>query len=210
VCDVSGSMSGVPMEVSVALGLVVSELTEMPFKNRVITFSAQPTWHTIQGTTLHERVGSLSRAHWEMSTNFIGVFEMLLAEAKMYNLMPEQMIKKIFVFTDMQFDSATNQSQYQTAYQNIQQQYIKAGYVMPQIVFWNLRSTATSFPVLKDTPGVAMVCGFSAEVLKVFLEEGEMTPYSMMMKAVEKYSVVVVDEIPGSMPSIESPVSTVV
>ena len=215
VCDVSGSMSGIPMEVSIALGLVVSELTEMPFKNRVITFSAKPQWHTVKGTTLHERVASLSKAHWEMNTDFIAVFEMLLAEAKMYNLMPEQMIKKVFVFTDMQFDAATNQSQYQTAYQNIQEKYTEAGYVLPQIVFWNLRSTATSFPVLKNTPGVAMVCGFSAEVLKVFLDEGEMTPYSMMLKAVSKYTATIMDEVPATVLPLpaspaESTVSTII
>lgn len=31
ICDVSGSMSGTPMEVSVALGLLVSELSEKPW-----------------------------------------------------------------------------------------------------------------------------------------------------------------------------------
>ncbi|KAK6252822.1 hypothetical protein QUC31_014542 [Theobroma cacao] len=42
VCDVSGSMSGISMEVSVALGVLVSELSEEPWKGKLITFSKNP------------------------------------------------------------------------------------------------------------------------------------------------------------------------
>jgi hypothetical protein len=195
-CDVSGSMGGVPMEVSIALGLVVSELSAEPFKNKVITFSAVPQWHVVEGATLSEKVSSLSRAHWEQNTDFIAVFKMILAEAKVYRLRPEQMIKKIFVFTDMQFDSATNSGRYNTAFDVVKEMYTAAGYAMPQLVFWNLRDTHTSFPVRKDTPGVALMSGFSAEMLKLFLDNAPMTPYSMMLRALEKYKekVVVIDE----------------
>lgn len=41
VCDVSRSMYGTPMEVCVALGLLISELSEDPWKGHVITFSAE-------------------------------------------------------------------------------------------------------------------------------------------------------------------------
>ena len=196
VSDVSGSMAGVPMEVSIALGLVVSELTAPPFKNRVITFSEVPTWHNVVGSTLRERVNSLSKAHWGGSTNFIAVFEMLLLEAQTYRLRPEQMIKKVFVFTDMQFNSANgaSKSPYDTAFKVISAKYAAAGYALPQIVFWNLRETHSSFPVQKDTPGVAMMSGFSAEMLKLFLDDVEMTPYNMMIRAVSKYHVTVMDE----------------
>ena len=194
VCDVSGSMSGVPMEVCIALGLVVSELTAPPFKNKVITFSVVPQWHVIAGKTLSAKVSSLQRAHWEMNTDFLAVFKMLLAEAQTYSLRPEQMIKKIFVFTDMQFDNAKTGPDYGTGYEHVKDMYTKAGYQIPQIIFWNLRDTRTSFPVRKDTPGVALMSGFSAEMLKFFLDDKEMTPYSMMIEAVKNYKVIVVDE----------------
>ncbi|KAG8070039.1 hypothetical protein GUJ93_ZPchr0006g45632 [Zizania palustris] len=42
VCDVSDSMYGLPMDVCVALGLLVSELSEDPWRGRVITFSKHP------------------------------------------------------------------------------------------------------------------------------------------------------------------------
>jgi len=194
VCDVSGSMSGIPMQVAIALGLVVSEMTVEPFNNKIITFSAVPTWHTIKGNNLMDKVHNLKRAAWEMNTDFLAVFKMLLTEAKVYRLSPEQMIKKIFVFTDMQFDAATSESSYMTGYSSIKKMYVDAGYAMPTIVFWNLRDTRVSFPVQKDTPGVALMSGFSSEMLKVFLEDGEMTPYSIMMRAVSGYKVTVIPE----------------
>ena len=49
--DVSGSMAGVPMEVSIALGLLVSDLADAPFKHRVLTFESQPRWHKIPATS---------------------------------------------------------------------------------------------------------------------------------------------------------------
>jgi hypothetical protein len=65
---------------------------------------------------------------------------------------------------------------------------------MPQLVFWNLRDSKVAFPVQKDTPGVALMSGYSAEMLKMFMSDEEMTPYSMMMKALKPYEVFVVDE----------------
>ena len=193
VCDVSGSMSGVPMEVSIAFGIALAELSAPPFNGKMITFSEVPAWHRVVGATLGEKVRSVSSAHWGMSTNFIAVFEMLLAEAQVYRLAADQMIQKIFVFTDMQFNSASA-GKYETAFSAIKAKYAAAGYALPQIIFWNLRDTHASFPVQKDTPGVAMMSGFSAEMLKLFLDQVEMTPYSMMVRAVSKYRVVVVDE----------------
>jgi len=192
-CDVSGSMQGIPMWVSIAMGILMSALTEGRFKNRVLTFSEVPQWHEIKGTTLAEKVGSLSRAHWGATTNFISVFELLLVEATTYGLTPEQMPKKIIVFTDMQFNQA-HQGEYKTAFQIISEKYSAAGYKIPQLVFWNLRDSKVAFPVQKDTPGVALMSGYSAEMLKMFMDDEEMTPYSMMMKALKPYEVFVIDE----------------
>jgi hypothetical protein len=59
VCDVSGSMIGSPMKISISLGLILSELTNEPFKNKVITFSENPQLFSIEGETLKQKVDSL-------------------------------------------------------------------------------------------------------------------------------------------------------
>ncbi|VFQ87902.1 unnamed protein product [Cuscuta campestris] len=64
ICDVSGSMTGIPMEVSVALGVLVSELSEEPWKGKVITFSANPTLQMIKGDSLREKTSFVRRMDW--------------------------------------------------------------------------------------------------------------------------------------------------
>lgn len=192
-CDVSGSMSGIPMLVSISMGILLSSLNEGRFKNRILTFSEVTEWHTITGDLLHEKVDSVSQSKWGYTTNLIGAFELILDEAKKYELTSSQMIDKIIVFTDMQFNDA-NTGDYNTAFEIISKKYDEAGYKIPQIVFWNLRDSKVAFPVLKDTPGVALMSGFSPEMLKMFIDNEEISPYNIMMKALNPYKVFVVDE----------------
>lgn len=45
------------MEVSVALGVLVSELREDPWKGKLITFSANPKLQMLQGQDLKSKTG---------------------------------------------------------------------------------------------------------------------------------------------------------
>ncbi|KAL6134322.1 hypothetical protein ACLB2K_066554 [Fragaria x ananassa] len=107
VCDVSGSLSGKSMEVCVALGLLVSELCDEPWKGKVITFSRDPALHLIKGERLQSKTDFKKRMHWEMNTDFQKVFDLLLQVAVNGKLKPENMINRIFVFSDMEFDQAS-------------------------------------------------------------------------------------------------------
>ncbi|MCO5608330.1 hypothetical protein L7F22_062536 [Adiantum nelumboides] len=170
VCDVSGSMSGTPMEVCIALGLLVAELSEEPFKNHLCTFSARPEIHLVQGETLADRYKFTQRMNWDMNTDFQKVFRLLLDLALASDLPKENMVKRIFVFSDMEFDQASA-SPWETDYIMITKMYAEAGYgEPPEIVFWNLRDSRST-PVLSNQKGVALVSGFSKNLLKIFLDE---------------------------------------
>jgi hypothetical protein len=69
VCDVSGSMNGEPMEVAIALSLLVSELAAEPYKGLLITFSEKPQLHEIKGSSLVEKVEDIKDMAWGMNTN---------------------------------------------------------------------------------------------------------------------------------------------
>ena len=176
VCDVSGSMLGIPMEVCVALGLLVSELCEEPWKGKVITFSAEPQLHLIKGDNLKSKTKFVRRMDWGMNTDFQKVFDRILDVAVNGNLKEDQMIKRIFVFSDMEFDQASANS-WETDYQAITRKFREKGYgsAVPQIVFWNLRDSSAT-PVPATQKGVALVSGFSKNLLKLFLEnEGDIS-----------------------------------
>ncbi|KAH6807053.1 Uncharacterized conserved protein UCP015417 [Perilla frutescens var. hirtella] len=197
VCDVSGSMSGVPMEVSVALGVLVSELSEEPWKGKLITFSANPQLQRVQGESLKSKTEFVRRMKWGMNTDFQKVFDVILQVAVKGKLKAEEMIKRLFVFSDMEFDQASL-NPWETDYQTIVRKYTEKGYgeCVPEIVFWNLRDSRAT-PVPANQPGVALVSGYSKNLMTIFLEEGGiMDPEAVMEAAIsgkEYQKLVVVD-----------------
>ncbi|CAM0882572.1 unnamed protein product [Alopecurus aequalis] len=194
VCDVSGSMSGTPMEVCIALGVLTSELSEKPWAGKVITFSERPQIHRIKGETLREKMAFVRDMQWDMNTNFQAVFDQILRTAVEARLAPEKMIRTVFVYSDMEFDQASVRDGYyrprsepwETDYEVICKKFRAAGYgdVVPQIVFWNLRDSQST-PVTSTQPGVAMVSGFSKNMLKIFLQnDGVVNPEAIMNAAI--------------------------
>jgi len=192
VSDVSGSMNGVPMEVSIALGILVSQLSAEPFRGRLITFESEPQWHKVPvDATLREMVDSVQGMPWGGSTSMHRVFELILDIAVEAKLPQEALPKTLFVFTDLQFDQAAGEGDSQlTILERARQSYAEKGYALPQVVFWNLRATwFQGFPVQKDDEGVAMLSGFSSELLKMFMGAKVLSPEDMMLKAIERYQV---------------------
>ena len=69
--DVSGSMSGTPMEVAIALGILVSECTAPAFRDRLLTFETRPSWVDLSDcTSLRTKVQKTQAAPWGGSTDF--------------------------------------------------------------------------------------------------------------------------------------------
>ncbi|KAF8658461.1 hypothetical protein HU200_058913 [Digitaria exilis] len=184
VCDVSGSMHGTPMEVCVALGLLISELSEEPWAGKVITFSERPEIHLIKGETLAEKLSFVREMQWGLNTALQLVFDRILTTAVDARLAKEKMIRTVFVFSDMEFDEAST-SPWETDYEVICRKFQDAGYgdVVPQMVFWNLRDSHST-PVTSTQPGVAMVSGFAKNFVKLFLNDGVVNPEAVMEAAI--------------------------
>jgi Domain of unknown function (DUF2828). len=186
VVDVSGSMFGQPMSVSIALGILVAECTTGPFHGKVITFHEKPSWHHLLGNNLKEQVQCLGKAPWGGSINLRAVFDIILKEAIAAKLTQEEMVKTLFIFTDMQFDSCCHGSESTLDY--ARRTYVEAGYQLPNIICWNLRtSSANTMPLTSNENNVAMLSGFSAELLKCVLTAKEINPMAMMMHILEPY-----------------------
>ncbi|KAM5441820.1 hypothetical protein MferCBS31731_003080 [Microsporum ferrugineum] len=185
VCDVSGSMMSTSMngasmlENAVGLSLVLSAVTKPPFGGKLITFSANPQIVTIVGENEKVPFGKqVDRAvglDWGFNTNFLAVFTKLILPLAINNkVKPEDMVKRLFIFSDMQFDEARESSDpWATHYQIVEKEFKAAGYEVPELVFWDLSQTKTgSAPVTEDMPGTSIVGGQSQAMLKVFLEGG--------------------------------------
>ena len=199
--DVSGSMmcalSGAirPIDVSVALGLYVSERQPGPFKDLVLTFHSQPTFHKVRGVGITDRIANLSRASWGGSTDINAAFKTILKTAKDAEVPAEDMPKILLILSDMEFDSCcysgANYGQPTTNFQAAKKLYEEAGYELPKIVFWNLNSRTANVPVRYNQAGVALISGFSPAILKSILAAEEFTPVQIMLDTVmnDRYRV---------------------
>ena len=101
VCDVSGSMSGMPMDISVSLGLYISERNKGIFKDAFITFSGNPKMEYLKGT-LSQRMRQLERAEWGGNTNIQATFDLILQSAVRDKVPVEDMPTKILIISDRQ------------------------------------------------------------------------------------------------------------
>ncbi|KAK9049018.1 hypothetical protein SSX86_032015 [Deinandra increscens subsp. villosa] len=197
ICDVSGSMSGVPMEVCVALGVLVSELSEPPWKGKVVSFSANPQLNSVQGDDLRSKIEFVRTMEWGMNTDFQKVFDLILEVASNARLSEHEMVKRVFVFSDMEFDEASVRP-WETDYEAIKRKFGERGYggAVPEMVFWNLRDSRAT-PVAGKENGAALVSGFSKNLMTMFMEDGGgLNPESVMECAIsgqEYKELVVVD-----------------
>ena len=195
VCDTSGSMSTLvsgttsAMDVSISLGLYISERNEGPFKNAFITFSERPELQYLHGD-LRSRFSQMSSSNWGYSTNLQAVFELVLDKAVKSRVPASEMPTVILIISDMEFDQATQRGS--TALEMIRSKYESAGYEMPNIVFWNVASRHDNVPAQIKDERTALVSGFSPSILKSVLSGKNISPISIMLDTVnsERYSVV--------------------
>ncbi|KAF9121231.1 hypothetical protein BGX30_002716 [Mortierella sp. GBA39] len=197
ICDVSGSMSGEPMEVSIALSLLLAQLSRPPFNRVVLTFSANPSIHIIKEGSLIDQVESLRRMEWGGNTDLQKAFGLVLERAVASKLPKEDMVKTMFIFSDMEFDQAvrgvSTSAELFTNYSVVKRNFEAAGYELPQIVFWNLAgSSRGNKPTKANQKGVAMVSGFSGMLMKLFLDGSDLgtgiDPVLIMRKAIDDKS----------------------
>lgn len=203
IVDVSGSMSGQPMQVAIALGILTAECTKGKYSNQMITFSEKPSLIQLKGRTLHAKIKNTKDMAWGMNTNLEKVFHLILGVAVQHKLPPDQMVEKLFIFTDMQFDQVLPSRSYSSwnghrpdlstswnsTFHKFSSLFQEHNYTFPQIICWNLRSsTSDSLPSLSNHKGVCMLSGFSGELLKVVMEtKGQIDPNIMFNNIMKKY-----------------------
>jgi hypothetical protein len=186
--DVSGSMNGIPMDVAIALGIMVSELTTSVFQNRALSFTDEATWINMTNSkNLKEKVNIVRSAKWGGSTNIINGFDQIIKVLKTLPMLTQDDIPDLIIFSDMQFNTAftdgyensiaSQNFSWNTTYDIIKNMFLELGNkkgiqnLKPSnIIFWNLRGDTTGYPANKDEEGIQMLSGYSPSLLKLLLK----------------------------------------
>ena len=197
-CDVSGSMGGIPMDVCIGLGILISQCSHESLRDMVLTFETEPKWHDLSKLSgFCDKVTSLRQAPWGGSTDFEKAMDRIIGIVRTRKLPIEAIPKYLLVFSDMQFDHARSQCYYgrgfgpqptnsttswDTAYESIIGKFATLGRDMygeeidpPTIVFWNIRSGTIGHATQADTPGVVMLSGYS-HALATSVLRGDFAP----------------------------------
>ena len=212
-CDFSGSMqcSGsnrdTPYWVSMAMGLLIAEITSAEFRDTFLTFDSNPRLHHLpKEGDLFDRLASIGHIGQGMSTDFQKAMDLVLANLKKARCRPGEEPDNLIVITDMNWDQACASDQksrytdntyrhvvktapWQTHIQMIREAFKRAGedmwgvpFTPPRIVVWNVAATSSDFHAQADTEGVVMVSGWSPSLFKNLLK-GEIrstTPLEML------------------------------
>lgn len=207
IIDLSGSMfsasnGSIPAQVAISLGIITSQCCKGMFKNKFITFSENPQLvsllpddlyaeYTEKGIepSLYTCFKSLVDVEFGFNTDFVKCCKMIIEYGKEHNISDEDMPKKLFIYTDMQFDEAIAETDeaaaeserkscgIETLYKTIAKMFKASDYTPPKFIFWNLNSShKESFPVNCKTEGTAMISGFSEQLLKIFMTYDEFKP----------------------------------
>lgn len=172
VCDVSGSMEGIPMDVSISLGILISQVTAPPFNDAMITFSDNPTFYKFEGDTLKSKVHKI---HYSgstgLNTDIVKTFRVLLNKCVENNVSHDNMPKAVLILTDAQFDSQTRNSD-KTSFSTIKKMYSDAGYPVPTLVLWNLSGAYNNVPFTKHESGAILISGWSPKLLSTIIKSG--------------------------------------
>ena len=224
--DTSYSMTvdeNIPLYNSIGLGIRVSELTHPAFKDRVLSFAANPVWHNLSGCeTFVEKVKKVNSMSTGLNTDFYKAMKMILDVLIENEVPPEEAEGMVLaIFSDMQIDAAVyiNNSgdapselraaginYMDTMYDCIVKLYAEAGmrssfkrpYSPPHILFWNLRNT-DGFPVLSTQKNTSMLSGYSSALLNILCEKGidqlkEFTPRGMIQDMLNNERYSILDE----------------
>lgn len=184
VVDTSGSMmipNYIPIDVAVALGMIISEVVQGPFHGQLITFQSNPSFAVIPDSDLQTRYNSVSRMKWGGSTNLESVFTMILNSGKACSVPPEDMPKKILIISDMQFNSCSSL----TNLERINQLYSQSGYTRPNIIFWNVAGSSGDFPATVTDNGTCLISGFSPNILKSIINGTDINSISILRSALD-------------------------
>lgn len=190
VADGSGSMTCkidpksrvTALNVAHALAIYFAERSSGAFKDKYITFSSNPQIVDLSNCNTLAQKLELAYSHSEVSdTDIESTFDLILETAIKNNASQEDIPVNVLIISDMHFNMACVGIPDKTLFEEIEQKFVDAGYKMPRLIFWNVNSGASVIPLQQNELGVALVSGFSVNVVNMVMS-GELDPYKVLVE----------------------------
>jgi hypothetical protein len=168
IADVSGSMMGRPMSISVSLALYFAEHNTGAFKDYFMTFSHEPQLVKVLGKTLAAKLRNIENAQWDMNTNLESAFDAILAAAQKDKASADEIPKILYIISDMEFDGCVSGNE--TNLESAKRKFEAAGFTLPHVVFWNVDARNNQSPATMYDDNVTLISGSSASTFSYAVE----------------------------------------
>jgi hypothetical protein len=125
-----------------------------------------------------------------MNTDLCEAFRKVLTLAVTNHTPKKDMVQSIIVISDMEIDSCGNREW--SFYDKMRDEYRRAGYEIPNVIFWNVNSRHDVFHADSRRKGVQLCSGQSAAVFRQMLSCIGMTPLEAMQQVInsERYEAI--------------------
>jgi hypothetical protein len=176
-----------PFEAALSLGIYFAEHNAGKFANHFITFSCTPQLVELKGKDIVDKACYAASFNEVANTNLEAVFQLILNTAVKYKVPQAEMPSKIYIISDMEFDTCTENANVSN-FENAQLLFDRKGYTLPNIVFWNVQSRNEQVPVTIHDTGVALVSGASPKIFDM-VKSNDIDPMKLMLEIVnsERY-----------------------
>ncbi len=201
IADTSGSMGTVvggsisAKDVSQGLALYCSGKVpnDSPFYKKFIAFCSEGEFKDWNGMSFSEAVKNEEIFNGACGgTRIDTALDLILKTAKFFNVPDSDMPNMLIIVSDMQFHGSGYNAGVESKISEVENsldKWIKAGYSIPSIIYWNTDGYAGS-PVTIKHKNVALVSGFSTSVLSAIFGAEDLTPRGVMLKTLEKYNII--------------------
>lgn len=192
---VSGSVEACHISQGMALYCSAKIPKDNPFYKKFLGFSCEGAFKDWNGMTFSQAVNSNEIFDHAVGSTHIGrALNLILKTAKFFSLPDSSMPNMLIIVSDMQFHQASEPEWGEEPREGMAEvelslnEWIKNGYSIPQIVYWNTAGYAGQ-PITSKHNNVAMVSGFSPAILKSIFACEDLTPRAVMLKTLEKYNI---------------------
>ena len=163
ICDVSLSTTGIPLLISVALGL----LAEI-----VLTFEPFPQIVEVVGETLYEKVRKMRTIPSGSRTDICEAIRQTSGHG----------IRKLIIVSDMPLSKADSSYNEEVRGSLAENSLAENSLADPEIVYWNVKPREIMF---EQKSGITVVSGFSPEIFQCILDGKLPTAHNIMITAIK-------------------------
>ncbi|KAL4615256.1 hypothetical protein ACB092_07G110800 [Castanea dentata] len=114
ICDIPKTIGAIQKDLRASMGVLLSELSDEPWKGKVITCSPNPELRRIKGDNLQSKIEFVKRLECDDNIDMQKVYDQLLEFSVAKKSSPDRMLKAVYLFHYKEFsDEFSNEESFQ-------------------------------------------------------------------------------------------------